>query len=227
MFEMTTPRHVIIVRYSDERLTLLGCRNMETLCELEPAPIALQNGWRCVPSRPLVELLGTTALQQGSTNAELLPRVMAHAERLDASLQEGFVLRDANFNRVKVKSSEYVRMSWLFPVCPRKRAADTKKLLTVILEGEQSEFLAYCPEFCGDLEMMQKCVDNLCTNVITTYAEFTGGSEDPKVFAMWAQKQSPLLRPLLFSLRRGVHPLQHLSQLPIKRAERIVTEFQD
>ncbi|CAE7604576.1 unnamed protein product [Symbiodinium natans] len=40
MFELTSPRHPIVVQYSDAALTLIGCRNMHTLQEEDPAPIA-------------------------------------------------------------------------------------------------------------------------------------------------------------------------------------------
>lgn len=92
-FELTTPLNRIVVRYDEYRIHLLGARSNETGQEYSLEEIGQQaKGVPPCPSHPLSNL------------SELLDFVGSKGP-LE---QEGIVVRDSKFRRVKVKSVAYV-----------------------------------------------------------------------------------------------------------------------
>lgn len=89
-FELTTPYNRIVVNYPHNRITLLAARNLVTLQEVNPRELQLDV--------PVVEAYTYTTIN------ELLDWVSS----LNPMEHEGVVVRDANFNRIKVKNAAYV-----------------------------------------------------------------------------------------------------------------------
>lgn len=89
-FELTTPYNRIVVNYPHNRITLLAARNLTTLQEVNPRELQLDV--------PVVEAHTYTTIN------ELLDWVSS----LNPMEHEGVVVRDANFNRIKVKNAAYV-----------------------------------------------------------------------------------------------------------------------
>ena len=50
MFEMISHRNPIVVMPESESIVLHGARDLKTLTEREPKPIADRYGWECVPT---------------------------------------------------------------------------------------------------------------------------------------------------------------------------------
>ena len=48
MFELFSPRNPVVVRPTREALVLHGVRDLRTLCELDPVPIAQEHNWEAV-----------------------------------------------------------------------------------------------------------------------------------------------------------------------------------
>lgn len=89
-FELTTPYNRIVVNYPHNRITLLAARELLTMQEVNPLNLQLE-----------IPVVG--AHTYNSIN-ELLDWVSS----LNPMEHEGVVVRDANFNRIKVKNAAYV-----------------------------------------------------------------------------------------------------------------------
>ena len=89
-FELTTPYNRIVVNYPNNGITLLAVRNLLTLQEVNPKELSLE-----------VPVVGTHTY---TTINELLDWVSS----LNPMEHEGVVVRDSNFNRIKVKNAAYV-----------------------------------------------------------------------------------------------------------------------
>lgn len=85
MFELCSPSNPVVVRYGCTRLVALGCRNRETFLEDNVEPFASLYNW-AVPTR-----FKATSLQE----------VQAMAQKLSGTQAEGYVVCDAEFNRLK------------------------------------------------------------------------------------------------------------------------------
>ena len=53
MLELLTPQNRIVVRQESSAIVLHGARDLRTMTELEPEPIAQRQGWKCVRQFPL------------------------------------------------------------------------------------------------------------------------------------------------------------------------------
>jgi hypothetical protein len=206
MYELTSSRHPIIVRHPEDRLTLIGVRDLETLREVDPGPVAEAHGW--AHQAPL---------------AMTPEQAQDAASGLDAAIQEGFVICDADFRRAKVKSPDYVRMTWLFPLCTRREALGRRHLLRVILSGEAREFLAYCPEYKEELEATQLAYQRFIAHVLEIDRQLKTIA-GPKAFAAEALKYP--YAAVLFQLRKTTRRVPEiLSRLKVTSVEKWLAAF--
>ena len=127
MFEMVGPKNHVVIDYDKPMLFGIGQRNMNTMEETVyggPAGKWL-NIWL-----PRVYSLST------------LDEVVKVATAMSKD-EEGFVVCDANFNRMKVKSPEYLIAARLM----NNGMVTRKRMLEIFLENRQDDFLAYCPSY--------------------------------------------------------------------------------
>lgn len=178
MFELMTPENRIVVHHTDYRVVLHGARNRVTLDELDPEVIAAKYGWECVKTY----------------DASSIEEIQQLAKGLKGHETEGFVVRDANFNRVKIKLESYVHLHHL------RSTLSPKNMLGLVMTNEGSEFLSYFPEYKEDYDLLEDKFLTLCREVDSVYAKFKN-IEDQKEFAL-AVKDHPL-SAAMFSTRAG------------------------
>jgi hypothetical protein len=178
MFELMTPANRIIVSHERPRIVLHGVRNLRTMRELEPEPIAQRHGWECTATFPLATI----------------EQCLDAAKDLTPMRGEGYVVRDAAFARVKVKSPRYVALAHL------KDAMTGRRLLEIIRANESDEFLTYFPEFVPAYQAVQREYAALCDGLEADYARLRTIA-DQKTFA--AQACQTRCSSPLFSLRGG------------------------
>ena len=128
-FELCTNYNKIVVQHPKNRLVLHGIRNKKTLEEYSTDSemvTFLQRilNWEIIKSFPLNSL----------SDIENATKNMKGFE------QEGFVIVDGNFNRLKIKSPDYVSLHHL------KSSFSKDKLLDLVKKNED-EWLIYFPEY--------------------------------------------------------------------------------
>jgi hypothetical protein len=147
MFEMVSPRNPIVVKPEREMIALHGVRDNETYLELDARKVAIENGWEAVP-----------VVHFGS-----LTELVEAAKNLNPAKQEGFVIRDAYFNRIKLKTPQYVALSHLS--IKGKVSVNAKHMLQIVRTNEGSEFIAYFPEYAQLHELVQESYNTLVANL--------------------------------------------------------------
>eukprot|EP01129_Flabellula_baltica_P004983 TRINITY_DN1774_c0_g1_i6.p1 TRINITY_DN1774_c0_g1~~TRINITY_DN1774_c0_g1_i6.p1 ORF type:complete len:283 (+),score=46.20 TRINITY_DN1774_c0_g1_i6:303-1151(+) len=130
MFELSSHENNLIVRYPEPILQLHGVRNLSTLDEELPESYAEKYHWDLVP-----EVFGFNTIEE----------VVESAKGLNAMEQEGYVVVDSQFNRVKIKCPMYVQLSLLSKT--DKGGLNKRRILTIIKINEDEEFLTYYPEY--------------------------------------------------------------------------------
>jgi len=139
IFEMVSPYNRVVIDYNEFKLYLLGIRDNETNQEFFVDRInmhgvdgVLEKLWEMIPIPQRYSL--------SSYND-----VVKAAEALNADenniTDEGFVVCDGNFTRVKIKSFTYVKAHRL----GNGGVVSDKKLIDLILQNETDEFLVYVP----------------------------------------------------------------------------------
>lgn len=140
IFEMTSPLTMVLVPQTENKITLIGARDLNTMCEIDIDLV--KENWNKVKSFPISSI--------------------EEAEQLCVSMnpmtQEGFVITDGKFGRVKLKSPQYAAISHL-GLTPEeiqekglrmdKYDGNTQErwMLKIIMINECSEFLAYYPQY--------------------------------------------------------------------------------
>lgn len=146
-FELMTPLNQVVVRYAAPRLCLLGVRERDTGREVSLDECA-HYGYERVKSFPL----------QSYADIEASFATMAPLA------QEGYVVVDGGFRRVKVKHPGYVALHQL------KAEFSPRRLLEVVRSGEIGEVLTYFPEWKGDLDAIKSRYDALLAELEVDYA---------------------------------------------------------
>lgn len=180
MFELTTPANRVVVPHLDSKLTLFAVRNNHTGLEYIPQGFSFP-GWSHIPSFPL----GT------------IEDCISSFSTMNPLKQEGYVVVDKDFNRIKIKHPGYVAMHLA------KDRFTPKSFLDVMRSGENEEFLsalAAWPEFEREYMKVRKVYLALCEEAEEVYESIKEIPEQ-KDFALSATKFP--YSGFLFSHRKG------------------------
>jgi RNA ligase len=178
MFEMVTKYNRVVVQPQGEQIVLHGVRHLPSRVEEVPQVWADRYQWQLVDTYPL-------------TSWEA---VLTAAKELNPMESEGYIICDAQFQRVKVKSPQYVAIAHL------RDGFSTRRMIEIVRTNEGSEFLNYFPEWTELYQDIQGRYQQLTMDIEAAYQQY---SQIPvqKDFAL-AIKDLPY-SGLLFSLRAG------------------------
>jgi tRNA splicing ligase len=177
-FELLSKYNRIVVKYDNNDLVLHGVRNIKTRQEENPKKWAKKYGFHLVKTFPLYNWQD----------------IIQTIEKLDPFESEGYVVCDAKFRRIKVKSPQYVAWAHF------RSSFSTRKMLQIILNHEGEEFLAYYPEWTNLYHEITEKYENLVKEIETVYNQHQSIAIQ-KDFAL-AVKHLPY-SGILFSLRSG------------------------
>lgn len=200
MFEYVSPETRVVVPYMEPHIYFHGCRNMLTLEEGRPEWFHKTYNWDLVKSFPL------TTIQE----------VIDAAKVLSPGVQEGFVVVDKDYHRLKIKSPLYVAMHHMMG------HITTRALLDIARKAEHLEFLAYFPQLETQVEEFRRQFNKLEMDIYQTFYRIRHDFKDRKDFAHEAI-QYPYSY-ILFGLLDGKINLlkEHLVNIPIEKLERIM-----
>lgn len=125
-FELTTPYNRIVVNYPDCRITLLAGRKLSNLQEIDPNTIKPD------ASIPVVQAHSYSSID------ELLNWVSS----LNPLEHEGVVVRDSDFDRIKVKNAAYVAYNKLHD----RLGTSERNCLELILLEKDDDAIPFLPE---------------------------------------------------------------------------------
>jgi len=134
IFELTSPLNRVVVEYKEHKIFHIGTINNKTGEEFnEDIGIEKPKEFHCNDVNEIVEAVSLMSWDE-----------------------EGYVVVDKYWRRVKIKSPEYVRVHRLYSNVMTKRRA-----VEIIRTGEQSEFLAYFPQYKELFADIERAYNNL------------------------------------------------------------------
>lgn len=133
-------------------------------------------------------------------NADEVVGYLSNSE-LDATF-EGFVLRDPNGLRLKVKNARYVALHHLKG---NGNLFLSKNLLPLILAGDDEETLVYFPEAKERFKMFKEIVDAEKAKLMDVW-EWAKDIASQKEFAQFIVPKTRLASILFDARKQGVHP---------------------
>ncbi|KKL47680.1 hypothetical protein LCGC14_2333150, partial [marine sediment metagenome] len=195
-FEITTPLNQIVVQHKESSLHLIGVRNLSTQYEMNPVVEAHHNGWKCID--PLM--------------FKSQEEVEKHLVDMNGSEQEGFVIVDDRYRRIKFKCCDYVKKHRLVS------SMSQRNMLDAVRTNEGDEILLYAPQF-EKLFWEIKCRYEKLTGQIEGFYEAIKHIDDKKKFALLAKDQK--FSGVLFGLKHGKTDSikQYLADMNIKALE--------
>lgn len=176
--ELTGPANRIVVPHQLSGVTLLGARNIHTGKEVHPSEVNhIFPGVMAVREFPL----------------RTIEDMIATFSTISPLQQEGYVIVDANFNRIKCKHPGYVQLHHM-----KDTLASARALVEVARAGEISEVVATFPEYAPLLNDTKIKIDILVTELESDYEKIKDIPEQ-KAFALQALKSK--CSPALFQIR--------------------------
>jgi hypothetical protein len=166
MFELMTPYNQVVVRHDFNRLILIGARSLVTGMEVSVEVAGPSAGFEFVRSFPL-----------GS-----LAQACASFATINPVEQEGYVVADGRFNRVKVKHPGYVALHHL------KSGLSFRRLLEVVVAGETEEIVAHFPQYIEPIGLVKDKIRALTAEIAEDWRACNLPGLDRKGFAALATK---------------------------------------
>ena len=146
MFELVSPEAPIVVNYGQTKLYHIGTRNNKTFNEIE-------------------EDIGIEKPKLYNFNN--LEEIIETAKKLTKN-EEGYVVVDKKYNRIKIKSPQYLIAHYLIG----NRNFNEKRILEIIKSGETQEILNYFPEYKKDFDNLNIKINIFISKVYYEYSKF-------------------------------------------------------
>ncbi len=179
MVELCHPANRVVVRHERPRIVLHGARDLDTGRELSRGALA------ATANLSRLELVREFPLSSARD-------CVAAAEALDPLRQEGFVVVDQAFGRVKIKSPRYVTLHHL------RGEATTRRAIELWQTGETGELLASLPELAEIILPIQERLDQIAARAVADFAVVRHASSGRREFARAVQGKP--WAPVLFRL---------------------------
>jgi hypothetical protein len=196
VFELTTPYNIVVKPHGESSATLLTARNLETLQEATREELLV-----CGKA---LHLPVVKAYDLNATNVGDLLRTFTNMVWHD----EGYVVVDANFNRVKIKNPAYVAVHHL------KGKTAEHNIIAIVKTNEIEEFAATFPDRKDELFELKENYDKLVEHLKEAWVELQDfkpkniSAEEKKkyakaVFEVCAKREIKKFTGLYFGLYDG------------------------
>lgn len=195
MFELTSPETVVIVPHTKRTITFIGARDIVSGNELSIDCDCFTSAW-IRPRR-----------FQVTSEAEAINQ----CAKMNPMEQEGFVVVDKNFNRVKMKSPQYAAIAHLgftreeiiekgLRLDKYDEKLQMKWMLQIIVINECDEFLSYYPQYTNMYRNIRAKYDTLIASMNALYDTVKGITNQ---FEYAAKVKDHPLSGVFFRLKSG------------------------
>lgn len=179
IFELTTPYNRIVVDYGNNgKLWYLGCRNLKTDKEEDSVP-ALPS---CVAAPTYFPYINNLAILQR------LIEVMGKDE-------EGYVVVDRNWNRIKIRGREYLILHKIRGNGP----LTTRRIIEMIWDERIDDFVDNFPQYKEICYNVKAIITELINELDYEFDNAVLNSSSRKLLAFNTQHLNPFIRDYIFA----------------------------
>jgi len=188
IFELLSDKQPVKIKYPNNDLYLHGARNIKTLQELEPIPIAITNNWKPIPEHIL----------------EPNPNIISFFVNSRSGINyEGLIVCDSKFNRLKIKSRDYIAMTNSINSNNTRPEEAKERLYQLLVSNNNNDLSELCNAFPTLLplcEEVRELIDKTTKEIQEIYDNIKH-LEERKDFAEAVKNNK--YAGLLFLLRSG------------------------
>lgn len=172
VFELTTPYNIVVTPHGESSATLLAVRNRLTLKEIAYTELNM-----------ISVSLGIPLVKSYDLNAKNAGTLIKTFENMPWS-EEGYVVRDADDNRVKIKNPAYLAVHHL------KGKTAEHNIMVIVKTNEIEEFISTFPDRKDELLRLKEGYDILVGKLESIWFELAkirpsdASSDERKRFAM-------------------------------------------
>ena len=215
MFELTSPYNKVVIGYKDTRLNLIGARNMENLEEYDIHFLSklYDNVFRERKGFGFPKRYAWTSLDDCITFTSKM-----------SSDEEGVVAVDDNFNRMKIKSKEWLKAAKL----KNNGVVTCYRIIEMMRNDTLDDFRAYCPEHNDFVDEILAKYHKLKETL--TREEFWFESSDARTWqkpylAEQIKGLQPFIKGFLFKkYDENISVDSFLESMPIKKLKELLEE---
>lgn len=209
MFELVSPKSRVTISYPCTKLYYLGSRDMQSMQEFKVYDA--EHMWINGIDYPNIFPLHTLE--------DCLKYVVTMTRD-----EEGFVVRDKNFNRMKIKSPEYLIAAQL----RNNGAITTKRIIRMMQNNTIDDFMAYCPAY---QDRAQKVIDTIYSIASMLEDEwkkyYERAFDNRKTFAALVQ-QSPYKSFLFAKLQNtNLAGIEYIMDRPVKQIKNMIERYEN
>jgi hypothetical protein len=151
VFELTTPYNIVVKPHAESSATLLAIRNLDNLHEFDYSSMT-----------SIAKSMGFPVVKRYDLNAKNAGVLIKTFEEMIWH-DEGYVVVDTNFNRVKLKNPAYVAVHHL------KSKTSEHAIMDVVKTNEIEEFAATFPERREEIFKLHKNYNELIDKLNTVW----------------------------------------------------------
>lgn len=172
MFELTTPYNIVVKPHAESSATLLAIRDRNTLEEVDYNELTT-----------IADSLDIPIVKRYDLNTRNVGSLLKTFEGM-VWYDEGYVVVDGNFNRIKIKNPAYIVVHHL------KSKTAEHNIMTVVKSNEIEEFASTFPERREEIFNLKGNYDKLINNLESVWDELKDNkpknitSKERKRFAM-------------------------------------------
>lgn len=186
-FELTTPYNRIVVEYKNCGVTLLAVRGLVTLQEVSM-------------THPVVDLLPTSLPIVQAHTYTSVDELVNWVSSLNPIEHEGVVVRDSNFNRIKVKNAAYVAYNKLHD---RLGSSERNCMEFVLLEKDDDVAPFLAPEIGQNMAKLKAGLQVVLQKHDDAFQAAKAVADSKKAFAIAVTQDKKLWTAPLFSMWDG------------------------
>lgn len=181
VMELCSPYNRIVCDYPEPSLTLLAVRDLPSMLEEDPGPTSV------LLNIPVAKTYSNKNIYE----------MIEIIKQWNPKEHEGIVVKDKQFNRLKVKNPAYVALNHMRD----SLSTSIRGCVEIILLGKDDDVIGMLPEFITN--RILKLKPSISTVIKTTNADYLELKhiDDMKIFALSAQTK--LWPAALFALKRG------------------------
>jgi len=182
-FELTSPINQVVVKYLDYRITLIAARSNCYLFNPDGEDIHCSNELE-IEELPTYGVPCVRAYSAMSIN-----QLLDWVSTLNPLEHEGVVVRDSNFNRIKVKNANYVAYSKVRDSLGHSE----RNCMELILLGKDDDVASFLPEeIVQNLTQLKTKLNALIRHYDEIYQSVAKEATDRKSFALLIAKNKEL-----------------------------------
>lgn len=207
IFELVSPYNRVVIPYDETKLFLIGERDLVSMKELDKMNPSLT----AIFDRPKM------------FDMHSYDDVRSVANQMSWD-EEGFVVVDKNFHRVKIKSTEWLKARYV----RGNSNISVRNLIDVVMSGEEDEFLVYASDYIKELNSVKDSLNKLYNagnNALACVKRYIEDNMPRADYAKEVKKFPRIVQDYLFRCYSNIEQFeQYIKKLDSKKIERILEE---